>query len=80
MLGVPLKYLMDIPEPNYVVGASHGLLFVLYVMSTLQNIIIHKWGIIKAFLVLVASIIPFGTFVLDAKLLRPMMNQNAADL
>ena len=77
---MPLKYLMDIPEPNFVVGASHGLLFILYVLSSLQNIIIHKWGIIKAFLVLVASIIPFGTFVLDAKLLIPLIAQHETKL
>lgn len=73
---MPLKYLLDIPEPNYVVGISHGLLFVLYVASSFQNIIIHKWSIVKALLVLAASVIPFGTFVLDARLLKPLQNQH----
>ncbi|MEL6132983.1 MAG: DUF3817 domain-containing protein, partial [Bacteroidota bacterium] len=27
----PLKRLMGIPEPNFVVGMAHGLLFILYV-------------------------------------------------
>ncbi|MFN3316530.1 MAG: DUF3817 domain-containing protein, partial [Raineya sp.] len=27
-LTMPLKYIFKIPEPNYVVGLAHGLLFV----------------------------------------------------
>jgi integral membrane protein len=77
---MPLKYLMAIPEPNYVVGVSHGLLFILYIASSLQNIIIYKLNIKKAILVLVASVIPFGTFILDAKLLRPMFGQHTKEL
>ncbi|MFN5148249.1 MAG: DUF3817 domain-containing protein, partial [Flavobacteriia bacterium] len=31
-LTMPLKYMMDIKGPNYVVGMAHGVLFIAYCM------------------------------------------------
>ena len=69
---MPLKYVFEVPEPNMVVGMAHGVLFIGYVASALQNAFIHRWSLRTTFFVLVASIVPFGTFVLDAKLLKPL--------
>jgi integral membrane protein len=69
---MPLKYVLAIPEPNMVVGMIHGILFIGYVASALQNAIINRWNIKTTLFVLAASIVPFGTFVLEAKLLKPL--------
>jgi integral membrane protein len=68
---MPLKYMMDIPEPNYVVGMAHGFLFIAYIALALQNIFIHGWNWKNSLMALAASIIPFGTFYADAKLFKP---------
>ncbi len=73
LLGVtmPLKYMLEIPEPNYIVGMAHGILFIAYIFLALQAIFTFKWKISTSFTVLVASLIPFGTFYADAKILKP---------
>jgi integral membrane protein len=74
LLGItmPLKYMMEIPTPNFIVGMGHGWLFIAYIIISLQNAYIHKWSIQTTILVLVASLIPVGTFVIDAKILKPL--------
>lgn len=67
-LTMPLKYMLDIREPNFYVGMAHGWLFILYGIFCLQNIYIHKWGIKTSATALIASLIPFGTFYADAKI------------
>ncbi|UOY92952.1 DUF3817 domain-containing protein [Ectobacillus sp. JY-23] len=67
-IAMPLKYLADIPMAVTIVGALHGLLFVLFILALLHVMLIHRWSILKGFMAFVSSIIPFGTFYLDAQL------------
>jgi len=60
------------PEPNYVVGLAHGILFVLYIVLLLQVSIIHRWNIFKMLMAFLASLIPFGTFYADKVLFRKL--------
>ena len=69
---MPLKYLWSIPEPNFYVGLIHGWLFVLYVILALQNAYLHSWNMSRSLLVLIAALIPLGTFLADRKLLKPL--------
>lgn len=65
LVAMPLKYFANIPLAVTVVGGLHGLLFVSFmVLAYLVKEEYNKnygW-MAKAFL---ASIIPFGTFVMD---------------
>lgn len=72
LLGVTmiLKYKYAMPQPNYIVGLAHGLLFVLYVVLLIQVSFLHKWSIVKIFWAFMASLIPFGTFYADKALFR----------
>lgn len=76
LLGIcmPLKYLMDIPEPTYYVGMSHGVLFIAYCLWVLIVAFELKWTIGKTLWALAASLVPFGTFIADAKLFKPAKN------
>ncbi len=65
-----LKYKYGMPQPNYVVGLAHGILFVLYIVLVLQVSFIHRWNLLKMFWAFVASLIPFGTFYADKALYR----------
>ena len=72
LLGVTmiLKYKFAMPQPNYVVGLAHGILFVLYVGLLVQVAFLQKWSIVKMFWAFMASLIPFGTFYADKALFR----------
>lgn len=65
-----LKYKFAMPQPNYIVGMAHGVLFMLYMLLVLQVAILKNWNITKVALAFAASLIPFGTFVADKKLFR----------
>lgn len=65
---MPLKYLLDMPEPNYVLGMMHGIFFILYVIAVVVAKLTWKWPFQTTFLALLASIIPFGTFWADHKI------------
>ena len=69
-LTMPLKYMFGIPEPNYFVGIAHGVLFIAYVLWVIVVANDRKWDFKTLFLAGVASLIPFGTFVADAKIFR----------
>jgi len=72
LLGVTmiLKYKYAMPQPNYIVGLAHGLLFVLYVGLVIQVSFLHKWNLLNMFCAFLASLIPFGTFYADKVLFR----------
>ncbi len=65
-----LKYKFAMPQPNYVVGLAHGILFVLYIVLLLQVSFIHRWNISKMLMAFIASLVPFGTFYADKVLFR----------
>ncbi|MFY0600723.1 MAG: DUF3817 domain-containing protein [Cyclobacteriaceae bacterium] len=67
---MPLKYLLEIPQPNYFVGMAHGVLFLLYGILCFQNIYIYRWSFKVSILVLAASLIPFATFYADHKIFK----------
>jgi integral membrane protein len=74
-IAMPLKYGMNIPEPVKYTGWIHGLFFVLFQLALIQNAINLKWNLKYILGAIAASLLPFGTFVLDAKLLKPEANK-----
>lgn len=68
LIAMPLKYMMQIPEPVKYVGWAHGVLFVLYGILLLQVFIVVKWSFIKTLVAFLVSFIPFGTFWIDARI------------
>lgn len=67
---MPLKYLSEMGGPNKIVGIIHGFLFIGYCLYALQLKWSRGWSITKLLLLWLASIVPFGTFIADRKLLR----------
>ena len=49
-------------------GMAHGVLFVLFVTAIVLGKIYLKWTMGRSIWAFVASLLPFGTFVLDAQL------------
>lgn len=62
---MPLKYKWDMPTPNFWVGMIHGVLFISYVILLLIIWRRYRWTFKAIFWSLVASLVPFGTFVAD---------------
>ena len=76
-ISMPLKYWAEIPEPNIYIGYTHGALFILYVLVAIVFSTERKWSIKTMFWVLVAALLPFGTFYLDKYYLKPLAVQKA---
>lgn len=72
-LTMPLKYMMEIKGPNYVVGIIHGGLFLAYCLWVALNYFDRKYSIKTAAILLIASLIPFMTFWADWKILKKKM-------
>lgn len=69
-IAMPLKYMAGIPEPVKIVGWAHGVLFVLYVAAVVQAKFTLNWSIKQVFFALLASVIPFGPFIIDRQYLK----------
>ena len=69
-IAVPIKYLGNDPSYVKMLGMPHGLLFVGYIMLAFFLKSELKWDSKTFWIILAASIIPFGTFYIDKKYLR----------
>lgn len=69
-IGMPLKYFAGIPEAVKIVGWAHGLLFMLYVGAVAMAKVKLSWSLKQVFLALVASVVPFGPFIVDRHYLK----------
>lgn len=69
-IAMPLKYFFGMPMAVKVVGWAHGLLFVLYYVAAVPLFTKLKWDPERVVGLGLASVLPFGTFVLERKWLR----------
>ena len=69
-VAVPIKYWMNDPQYVKLLGMPHGLLFVTYLVIAFLIKPELKWNNKTLGLVMLASVIPFGTFYVDKKHLR----------
>lgn len=69
-LSMPLKYWAGIGAPNLYIGYVHGFLFILYVVLALVLWQQRKWSVKHVGIILLASLLPFGTFYVESRLLR----------
>ena len=67
-IAMPLKYFAGKPMAVTIVGSIHGGLFVLFCWALLDAKLEHKWSIMKALKPFIASLLPFGPFVIDGSL------------
>lgn len=72
LLGVamPLKYAAGMEEATKYPGWAHGLLFVAYVIALIDVAIACRWSFSRSALGFIASLLPFGPFVFDSKVLK----------
>jgi integral membrane protein len=69
-IAVPMKYYFDDPSGSKLIGPIHGALFLLFVFNTLSVGVEQNWKFkTTTWKVLLACMIPFGTFYIDRKIL-----------
>lgn len=69
-IATPIKYLLDNPEYVKLLGMPHGLLFMGYIIMAFMIKKEMHWTSKQFRNVLLASIIPFGTFYIDRNYLN----------
>lgn len=70
-IAVPLKYGAGDPALTRLMGPVHGALFLLFVFNTLSVGVEQQWRFkTTTWKVLLACIVPFGTFYIDRKILK----------
>tara|TARA_X000001036_G_C20539944_1_gene749843 strand:+ start:603 stop:884 length:282 start_codon:yes stop_codon:yes gene_type:complete len=69
-IAVPIKYIFDDPAYVKLLGMPHGILFMIYIIFSFIVNIKLKWNIKELFIILIASLVPLGTFYVDRKYLR----------
>ena len=74
-ISMPLKYWADIREPNMYIGYAHGFLFIVFVLFAIVFWVKRKWRIKRLIVMLLSSLLPFGTFYMEKKYLRPLQSE-----
>ena len=69
-VAVPIKYWGGDEQWVKLLGMPHGILFVSYIIFAFLIKENEKWGMKDLGIVLLASILPFGTFYVDWKYLK----------
>ena len=69
-IAVPIKYWGGDDQWVKLLGMPHGLLFVAYILMAFLRKEDENWNRSELFIVLVCSILPFGTFYIDRKYLK----------
>ncbi|SDX04308.1 integral membrane protein [Marininema mesophilum] len=67
-IAMPLKYILGYDLAVLIVGWIHGILFIAYFITLAHVWYVHRWPFGRVSGAAIASILPFGTFVLSAKL------------
>jgi len=71
-VAVPLKYWADKPLMVKTLGPMHGILFLWFIIITISVGVEQHWKFRHTtWKVLIACVIPFGTFYIDSHILKP---------
>ena len=66
-IAMPLKYIAHLPEPVKIMGWIHGILFILYIFALVNVKFSLRWSLVRVLVAFLASLLPFGTLILDIK-------------
>ena len=69
-VAMPLKYIGGYQHATWDIGMIHGVLFITYIIAVIPVKFDLNWNLKTTFLVLLASLLPFGTFVAEYKIFR----------
>ena len=67
-IAMPMKYMMGIAIATKIVGMTHGILFIIFLIILMQAAQKHNFSMKDSAVFFFASLIPFGTFFTDNRL------------
>jgi integral membrane protein len=70
LAGVVVKRGLDGPDVVSVLGPIHGIAFLAYFLLTLLVREEQRWSVGQTIVVLVASALPFGAFVVNSRMVQ----------
>lgn len=70
VVAMVIKRVNDQPEAIRIPGMVHGVLFLAFCAVLLQVMLTRRWPLGRGIALFLASLLPFGTFVMDARLKR----------
>jgi integral membrane protein len=76
LLAVPFKHFAGDPGLVKTIGPVHGALFLLFVFQAISVSIEQGWSFqTRAWKILLACLVPFGTFYVDRKILKGLHDE-----
>ncbi len=77
-VAMPLKYWAGEPAAVKIVGMGHGVLFILCGVAALLAHLTYRWPLGRTALIILATLVPFGPFVAERRILRPLQDAAGA--
>ncbi|MEM9327604.1 MAG: DUF3817 domain-containing protein [Bacteroidota bacterium] len=72
-VSVPLKHVFGVAHLSSVLGPIHGILFLVFMINAISVGVAYGWKFKQTtWKVILAAVIPFGTFYIDRKILKPI--------
>lgn len=68
LVAMPLKYFFNIPDAVKYFGWIHGVLFLVFFVALILASIKYSWRLVRIFIFLIASVLPFIPFLIDKRL------------
>jgi len=69
-VAMPIKYMLGDPIYVKIIGMTHGVLFMLFILMQIQASMQYRFKAKENLLYFIASLVPFGTFFSDLRLKR----------
>jgi integral membrane protein len=69
-VAMPLKYFAHNSGAVKVVGPLHGMLYVVYLLTTIQLAFSRRWPLLRTLLVMLGGVVPFLSFVTERRVVR----------
>ncbi|WP_428024917.1 DUF3817 domain-containing protein [Arcobacter sp.] len=66
-IAMPIKYIGENPYPVKVIGMTHGVLFILFMIFLFETMRKYNWENRFSLKLFVYSIVPFGSFIIEKR-------------
>jgi len=67
LVAMPLKYVWDSDTAVSIVGPTHGLLYMVYLVTAFDLAVRNKWSFTRTLLLLFAGVVPALSFIAERK-------------
>lgn len=66
-IAMPIKYIGENPYPVKVIGMTHGILFILFMIFLFETMRKYNWENRFSLKLFVYSMLPFGSFIIEKR-------------